>query len=210
MGDEEFIELPPPPPGKVARRAIALSVVSCRGIVEGHPENPNEGSDLAKRSHDWLRVLALEDELSEWERQVLSAPFGSLALQTRVNASWLSEGVIVLAWALGVAELPGFEAQCDPAGAANSLGFLQPTASTVLNAPKLRASEELREYNEFIYNLHWRVRDFSLRKRSYDFESLARKAWGEPFCAMALYSRTEIYALVACPLYRPTNAIGVH
>lgn len=72
------------------------------------------------------------------------------------------------------------EEQCDPAGAANSLGFLQPTDSTVLSRPELRLAEDLREYNEFIYNLHWRVRDFSLNRRSYDFESLARKAWGEP------------------------------
>ena len=86
----------------------------------------------------------------------------------------------MLTWSLGKTELPGFGEQCDPANAANSLGFLQPTNATVLKEPELRSPDDLHEYNEFIYNLHWRVRDFSLNKRSYDFESLARKAWGEP------------------------------
>ena len=127
-----------------------------------------------------MHALGLEEELSGWERQVLTSPFGSLADRDRINASWLSEAVTVLAWSLGKVELPRFDEQCDPAGAANSLGFLQPTDSTELSRPRLRPPEDLQEYNEFLYNLHWRVRDFSLNRRSYDFESLARKAWGEP------------------------------
>ncbi len=180
MEDEEFIEPPPPSPDKVAQRAIVLPVVSCRGITEGDRESAKAAGDLAKRSYDWLRALGLEEDLSRWERHVLTSPFGSLADRDRINASWLSEAVVLLSWSLGKAELPGFEEQCDPAAAANSLGFLQPTASTVLSGPQLRPAEDLHEYNEFIYNLHWRVRDFSFNRRSYDFESLARKAWGEP------------------------------
>jgi hypothetical protein len=180
MGDEEFNEPPPPAADKVARRAIVLAVVACRGIVEADRANAQGASDLAKRSYDWLRALGLEGELRAWERRVLESTFGQLNDRDRVNPSWLSEAVVVLAWSLGRLELPGFAEQCDPADAANSLGFLQPTEASVLNQPELRSSEDLREYNEFIYNLHWRVRDFSLNKRSYDFEALARKAWGEP------------------------------
>jgi hypothetical protein len=180
MEDEEFIEPRPPSADKVARRALVLSVVSCRGLVEGHPTNSKEGRDLAKRSDLWLHVIGLEDELSDWERQILAAPLGDLAARDQINASWLSDAVTVLAWSLGRFELPGFEEQCDPVAAANSLGCVQPPDSTALKQPRLRPPEELQEYNDFIYNLHWRVRDFSLNRRSYDFESLARKAWGEP------------------------------
>jgi hypothetical protein len=179
MEDEDIQDPPPPSADKVARRAIVLSVVSCRGVVEGDRENPG-AADLAKRSCDWLMGLGLEGELSDWERRVLNSPFGSLSDRDSFDASWLSEATCVLAWALGRGDLPGYEEQCDPAAAANSLGFLDARENTALHQPNLREPTALREYNEFIYNLHWRVRDFSLRPGSYDFESLARKAWGEP------------------------------
>lgn len=202
MEDDQFSEPPPPSADKVARRAIVLSVVSCRGFVEGDRGNPKAGADLAKRSYEWLRAIALDEEASDWERQVLTSPFGSLADRDRINASWLSEAVTVLAWSLGRIEMPGFNEQCDPANAANSLGFLQPTASTVLTRPQLRPSEDLKEYNEFIYNLHWRVRDFSLNKRSYDFESLARKAWGEPILRHGLVIEERDLCVGGVPISR--------
>jgi hypothetical protein len=189
MDADEIVAAPQPSPDRVARRAIVLSVVSCRGFVEGDRADTKAAGDLAKRAHDWLRALGLEEELSAWERHVVTSPFGSLTDRDRMNASWLSEAVTVLAWSLGRAELPGFEEQCDPAGSANTLGFLQAIDSTVLRSPQLRPDEDLQEYNEFIYNLHWRVRDFSLNRRSYNFEALARKAWGEPVLRHGLVLR---------------------
>jgi hypothetical protein len=202
MEDEEFNEPPPPSAETVARRAIVLSVVACRGIVEGDRANVQGASDLAKRAYDWLRAVGLDEELSAWELRVLESTFGQLSDRDRINASWLSEAVVVLAWSLGKFELPGFAEQCDPAGAANSLGFLQPTNATVLKEPQLRSSDDLREYNEFIYNLHWRVRDFSLNKRSYDFESLARKAWGEPVLRHGLVLSERDICVKGVPISR--------
>jgi hypothetical protein len=176
MAEGKKNELLPPSPEKVARRALILSVISCRGIVEGQ----QAASNLVKSACEWLHALNLEEELSDWERRVLTLPFGSLPERDKINASWLSEAVTVLAWSLGKAELPGFDEQCDPASSANGLGFLQPAGSTVLESPQLRSMAELEDYNNFIYNLHWRLRDFQLNRRAYDFESLARKAWGEP------------------------------
>jgi hypothetical protein len=178
--DQDYIEPTPPSADRVARRAIVLSVLSCRGILEGDQENREWAADLAKRSYDWLRAIGLEEDLSAWERQIFATPFGNLLDRDKIDASWLSETVVVFGWALGKTELPGCETQCDASAVANKLGFLQPTDRTALYDPQLRPGEYLQEYNEFIYNLHWRVRDFSLTGRSYDFESLARKAWGEP------------------------------
>jgi hypothetical protein len=202
MGHEEFPEPPPPTAEKVARRAIVLSVVSCRGIVEEDRENLKGGADLAKRSYLWLRAIDLEAEMSNWERRVLASPFGSLGDRDRINATWLSEAVTVLAWSLGRMELPGFEEQRDPASSANSLGFLQPTDSTVLRQPQLRPLEDLQEYNGFIYNMHWRVRDFSLNRRAYDFESLARKAWGEPVLRYGLMIKERDICVGGVPISR--------
>lgn len=106
MEDEGFNEPNPPSADKVARRAIVLAVVACRGIVEADRANAQGASDLAKRSYDWLRAIGLEDELSVWECRVLEATVGQLSDRDRINASWLSEAVVVLAWSLGKMELP--------------------------------------------------------------------------------------------------------
>lgn len=180
MEDEELKNPPPPSAEHVARRAVILSAVSYRGFLEGDRLNPKGAAVLAQNSRDWLNSLGIDKDLNTWERQILDAPFGSLSERDCIDASWLSEAVVVMAWALQRAELPRFDEPCDPAESANSLGFLLPKRGTVLNRPKLRKAAIMGEYNEVIYNVHWRVRDFSLYQRSYDFEALARKAWGEP------------------------------
>jgi hypothetical protein len=180
MDDEPYTEPPPPSAEKVARRALILSVIACRGIVEGDKQNPEGAAKLANQSYQWLLTLGLESDFSDWERRIFNTPFGQLTVQDRVNASWLSEAVVVMAWALGKTNLPGFSEQCDPAGSANSLGFLQSVEATALNGPQLLPADVLQEYNEFVYNVHWRIRDFSFNKKAYNFESLANNAWGEP------------------------------
>ena len=206
MEDEPYTEPPPPSAEKVARRALILSVIACRGIVEGDKQDPDGAEKLANRSYQWLLTLGLEPDFSDWERIVFNTPFGHLSDQDRVNASWLSEAVVVMAWALGKIDLPAFTEQCDPAGSANSLGFLQPSETTALNSPKLLPPEALQEYNEFIYNVHWRIRDFSINKKGYDFESLARKAWGEPITRHGLTLSENDISLNGVPLSKPAES----
>jgi hypothetical protein len=199
MEDEEFKDPPPPSADRVAKRAIVLSVVCCRGIVESHPEDP-DAEDLAKRSFEWLQTLNLANDWNDWERRTLETPYGSLSARDRTNAGWLSEGLVVLAWALGKIELPSFNEQCDPRETCECLGFLQNIGETVLAQPTLRSTEELREYNEFLYNTHWRARDFSINHNSYDFRSLAKKAWGEPVLRHGLQLADDDIALMGAPL----------
>lgn len=150
--------------------------------------------------------MGLDEELSDWERKILSTEFGQLQERDRINASWLAEGLVILAWALGRADLPDFDKQCDPSGTANSLGFLQPESETVLSKPSLRSSIELNEYNEFIYNVHWRMRHLSRNHGSYDFESLARKAWGEPVLRFGLQLIEKDIQIAGQPLSKvPEN-----
>ena len=61
--EEPFDEPSPPSPDTVARRALVLAVVSCRGITDEDPA----AAALAKSSLDWLRDLDLEDELTDWD-----------------------------------------------------------------------------------------------------------------------------------------------
>ena len=194
-------ESPPPSPEKVARRAIILSVVTHRGIVDGNRANQRRAADLAKRAQDWLAELGLVSELDAWEERVLGSGFGSLTQQDRINASWLSEGLLVLVWALGKINLPAFDEMCDPAEVANSLGFLQSADQTALANPTLRRTEVLREYNEFVYHLHWRIRDFALHKSRHDFEELARSAWGEPILRHGLQLKNKDVCVGGLPLF---------
>jgi hypothetical protein len=194
MDDIEYQEPTPPSASAVARRALILATVSCRGFLDNDYANAAGASGLAKKSKDWLHALGLDEELSDWERKILSAEFGQLQDRDRVNASWLAEGLVILAWALGRVDLPDFDAQCDPSPTANALGFLQPQSETVLSKPSLLSTDELNDYNEFIFNVHWRIRDLSLNHRPCDFESLARKAWGEPVLRFGLKIKRKRYS----------------
>lgn len=169
--DQEDEERARPTAEEVAHRAIILSVISCRAITDQDRDN-DDAARLAKRAGDWLHAIGLDKESTDWERSILMAPFGSLMERDAINGSWLSEAVVVLAWSLGRTELASFDQQCDPADAANSLGFLQSSDETVLSNPTLRSREELDEYNDFVYNLHWRLRDYSLHKQPYDCSNL--------------------------------------
>jgi hypothetical protein len=143
MGEAEYQEPPPPSALTVARRALILATVSCRGFVDNDKANESGASGPAKKSKDWLFALGLDEGLSDWECKILSAEFGQLQERDRINASWLAEGLVILAWALGRVSLPAFDTQCDPSAIANALGFLQPESETVLAKPSLRSQEEL-------------------------------------------------------------------
>ncbi len=71
-----------------------------------------------------------------------------------------------------------------------------------MNNPVMLTSERLSEYNEFIYNVHWRVRSHRISMGPYDFESLARKAWGEPILRYGLKLAERDIALDGLPLSR--------
>jgi len=196
--DEGDHEIPPPSAERVAHRALILAAVACRGSIDGNPAS----STLAQSVQDWVFTSGLSEELSGWERRLLETPFGNLVAGDRINASWLSEALTILAWSLNKVELPSFEEQCDPSATAGRLGFLNPLNATCLNRPVLRPLDVLRDYNRFVYNLHWRIRDFSLFQRPYDFESLARKAWGEPIQRYGLTLVENDIAVGGVPIFR--------
>jgi hypothetical protein len=78
MDDVENQEPPPPSASTVARRALILATVSCRGFIDNDKANAAGASDLAKKSKNWLHALGLAEELTDWERKVFSVEFGQL------------------------------------------------------------------------------------------------------------------------------------
>jgi hypothetical protein len=141
MSDDE-LEPKPPEAMKVARRAVVLSVITCRGFSEGFADK-EEGADLVRRSIAWLDSLAIDQELCAWERSILSTPFGHLSEKDIIKASWLCEGLIVLAWALNRVDILSYDIQCDPPEVANSLGYLQPCFAGIRSGKLVSCEQDL-------------------------------------------------------------------
>ncbi|MBL9203075.1 MAG: DUF4272 domain-containing protein [Opitutaceae bacterium] len=185
MADENQFDFEPPSAETVARRALILAAISYRGFVDLVTDDPKIPQRIATTTASLTR-LGLDADMTPWEKDVLKTNLGALTPRDRINSSWVSEGLVVLAWALQKSELPAFDDQCDPHQVALSIGFTTPDGLALLQNPRLRADSELQEFGEFIYNVHWRLRDFSVSGRAYNFRSLATRARGEPILRFGL------------------------
>jgi hypothetical protein len=163
--DEESL---PPEPARVAARAMILSAVAHRGLVED--DEDRQGAEVRRGEVcRWLARLGVEGELEEAENFLLRTPIGQLDRRNAVDASWRSEGMVVLAWALGRAELPRYDEPCVPSEVANELGFLAERSGTALAAPSLRAREDIEDLAGTYLAIHWRLVEYQLRRAFFDF-----------------------------------------
>jgi hypothetical protein len=101
---------------------------------------------------------------------------GRLSQREQVDASWLCEGLAVLAWSLGRAELPDPDAHVDPRQAAASLSFLEVGAGSLLALPTLRPDEELALALARLTLIRERLAAFAQDPRSIDLGALAQGA----------------------------------
>lgn len=142
-------------------------MVASRARFEVHKDREEASlyrSNLLKR----VREIALDDELESAERQMLHAEIGALDERTVVHSTWRYEGAAVLAWALGRLDLPPvYEPVSDRA-----VGGVFFDMSYDSDSFTLRDSETIESFEELMYNLHWRVRDFSIRPRPYDLRRM--------------------------------------
>lgn len=178
--DDDDLDPDPTPPeaARVAARAVVLAAVSCRGLIEQDAGEPS-AEGFRRSVREWLGQVGAEAEAEADELRVLDLPLGQLPARDAIAAGWRSEGLVVLAWALGRAPLPPFTAICSPSEVANALGFLQPRAETVLAAPSLRPVAEIDGMEAHYLTVHWRIREFGLRSRAIDFADYVRKCeWG--------------------------------
>lgn len=180
MVDENEEDIVPPTAARVARRAAAMSAVICRAFIDEFDEQePAEA--LLSQTRTWLEKYALTSELEDWERELIDAPFKKLPRQKQVNATWMSEGLVILSWALNCYDkLPAHDEAVDPKEVTNSIGFLTDEIADILERPQLRGITELNACANQLLGLHWRLRDFGLQARKMDFKSFARDCWFGP------------------------------
>ncbi|MGE3805411.1 MAG: DUF4272 domain-containing protein [Gemmataceae bacterium] len=178
--DEVEEQAQAPTPARVARRALALTAVTLRAILErdkAHPEACNTYAAILC----WIDDIGIGGEFEPGEWEVLQRPLGRLDNQMQINSTWRLEGLVVLAWALRRFELPPHDELVDSNPLWSSLGLFNGDASRALLAgADLRPLEEINELRNRLFALHWRLRNFHLDRQVMDFAEFARTAWFGP------------------------------
>jgi Domain of unknown function (DUF4272) len=164
----------PPSAERVLRRVWVLAAITMRAFLEGSAIN--SVVEPFARIWQWLDRNGALPELEDAERGLLSTPQGRLSMEQKVMAGWRGEGLGVLAWALHVTPMVDHQTPFDPAAIASSMGFLADVLPASLRVPQLRCATELEWQKRRLYGIHWRLREFWLRPRSFDFRAYARTA----------------------------------
>jgi len=109
----------------------------------------------------WLEQFGLTSALTEREKGFLAAAAPSE--RDLIDFSWQSERIVVLAWALGLADMPALDEQCDTA---IFLDILPPysdvPADEFVRSARLRAESELWKAAEDLLGAHWHARHAKL------------------------------------------------
>jgi hypothetical protein len=203
--NDDDIEHQPPEAIRVARRSLVFSALSYRGDLDDRHDAPQ----LRARLLAWLDATQLTAELEADEARFLNAPAGKLRRREKVNVSWRADGLAVLAWALGMMEMPPHDEQCPAPPIAEAFGFLQ-SAPPILAAPRLRSSDELASYGEQVFAIHWRIRQYSLDHEPMDFVSFARTAYFGPLEIEGLPMMNGDLAIRGLPIAQSPDWEEVH
>jgi Domain of unknown function (DUF4272) len=161
---------------RVARRALILAAIACRGSIDSNAGRI-EAETLQTRILDWVAFLKLEDELDPHEKKILNTPLGKLESTEVIEATWSVEGLAVLAWALNQFELPRHDEKVDPYRLTDSLHFLSEDAAELIPSRRLRSTAELKAFRETIYAIHCRLRDFARNRQRKDFAAWVDREW---------------------------------
>jgi hypothetical protein len=175
LAPEDEDEAPPPEPERVSRRARVLAAVVARVHFEQAPATAQ-----LSRLWDWLAAHGLWAEAELAERELIRSERGKANPQALVDGSWRAEGLAVLAWALGLSELTAHDVPSDSQRLTGSLGIFSNEVPAGLSPATLRSSAELETVSKRLLALHWRTRDFALRRAPMDFVEFAKTAWFGP------------------------------
>jgi hypothetical protein len=178
--ETEDPEAQPPTAERVARRALALTAVTARAILEQDTANP-EAPETYQNLVSWVREIGIDDEFEPDEWEVLQRPLGRLDQRGQINSTWRLEGLVVLAWALGRFEIPPHDQLVELSPLWRSLGILKADgARELLATARLRSRTEIGTLRNQLIALHWRLRNFHITPKVMDFAEFARTCWFGP------------------------------
>lgn len=165
---------------RICQRAFVLATLACRASLEAAPSEPR-AMELHAQLQDWLMEEGLhqEFETSEWSRVL--APLGALTVRERIDMSWRSEGLVVLAWALQRVELEPYDQSAEGSAVAGAIGFLEPGAvHDLVRQARRRSEDELMWLADLTLAVHWRLREYSLRTEPMNFVDFAQRCqWAQ-------------------------------
>lgn len=176
VDDDEDWALDPPDAQRVARRAIALAVMSARGLAEVRPDGDMVA--LRRDLRGWLDDVGVTDELEPDERGFLDGT-DTPPVQQQVDATWRSEGLAVLGWGLRWWEMPAYDELATPPDMWRSVGLLHDTekARTLISDAALQPPEELERMRLHLLMFDWRMVDYRVNPRPVDFVKLSKSCW---------------------------------
>jgi hypothetical protein len=201
-----------PTPARVARRALALTAVTARAIVEQGGVNLGfarpKWSPLAwlrkmlagqaaqhKELLHWVQLVGISDEFEPDEREVLQRPPGRMDQQQQVNSTWRLEGLGVLAWALGRFKLPPHDQLVECHSLWQCLGMLDVSACKgLLAGPAVRPLPELQALRRRLLAINWRLTSFYLEPTAMDFVRVTETSFGD-YDRTAWFSPQEVAEL---------------
>lgn len=173
--DWEPPEYTPPSTERILRRALCLAAVGRRFGAEQMEKVPAFHETFLP----WLKREGLDDELEDWEREAIRAKAGALDDFAENQASWMPICSHVLAWALGLTDLPpphkGFsiDEMYEPLGFSTG-NRVSVSVDDLLAKCQRRSEEELAQANDLYLAVHWRIRQYSMEPEPLDFVGLAK------------------------------------
>ena len=179
---DEDEERDPPGSERVARRALALTAVAARGLMDMNLAQGLSPAYSHEHLRAWVEGAEIDGELEPEEKRVIETAPRALDHQDALNAVWRLEGLVVLAWALGLCELPAYDAVVDTDQLLATLGFPNEPdrARALLETPVLKSPNALKAYQEQAFALHWRLVDFRVNPQAMDFAKMKEECWFGP------------------------------
>ncbi len=189
----------PPNARRVAERMYAMLAVAYRGVLDVNRTRPNRDAYLA-RLGDWFWSLEIGHELEDHERHILDQPLGGIDEDDAYEISQQLEAVSVLAWALGLIELPAHDQFVHAKRLGDVLGLFREDTRFVIDSADLRNELDLRAQGDRIMAAHWRLREYELNPNPVDFASMCRDSWFGPIDLSDLPTADKDLALAGLPI----------
>lgn len=140
---------PPPDPERVALRALAVAAGCARAHLEAAAVTerklaPEEAERHRAALVAWLSREELTEALEARERKWIEKPIGKLAEDDLLDASWSSESLAVLLWALRAVEtLPPDAVEAEPGALMERVPAVGTDVGKFVTEARLRPREEI-------------------------------------------------------------------
>ncbi len=157
-GDEIDINLRSP--REAAERMIVLGSVCRRTFLEERPEGVEDGDAEGERFDlaAWLIEEGIEAAATPRERGLLGTRVGGLLPDLVADASWQTEALLALGWALRLVEtMPPYDAAADPAALLRVVPAPWESTEAFRRGAQLRDETEIAIERERAELWHWRA-----------------------------------------------------